>query len=138
MNATRFMRIPFFVTGYPVTVDNMEALAKWCEGYVVRSADGRSQFIRVPVERATSKKQTEAYPGSWLIVSNQRGNRSFKVYTEEWLRKQFVEMPEDFLMDSGIPQDILVEEPEEKRTPPANVRPLPTQFKPPTSNKAHR
>lgn len=121
MKATRFMRIPFFVSGYLVTEDNMEAVAKWCEGHVIR---GEKPFVRVPVDRPTNKRQTEAYPGTWVIVSLYKGERSFKVYTEEWLKKQFFELPEEAL-DEGIVE-------EEK----SYTRPVPT-IPAPRSSKAH-
>ena len=115
--ATRFMRIPFFVTGFRVTKDNMDAIAKWCEGHVI---DSEHPFVRVPVNRPTNKKQTEAYVGTWVILSTQRGERSFKVYTEEWLRKQFFELPEDSL-DEGIPESL-----EEAPRRQGNVHAIPT------------
>ena len=92
MNPTRFMRVPFFVTGYKVTPDNMEQIARWCDGYVVKS--GETPFIRVPVDRPTNKKQTEAYPGMWVLLSVKRGRKSYKVYYEEVLQKNFFEVPE--------------------------------------------
>lgn len=103
MEPTRFMRIPFFVTGYPVTEENMDAIAKWCGGYVIRDAD--KPFIHVPVERAASKKQYEAYVGSWVVVSVQRGEKSFKVYTEDWLRKQFMEISGDTFDERGLEEE---------------------------------
>lgn len=95
MKATRFMRQPFFVSGFKVTIENMEEIAKWCEGYVIREAE--RPFIRVPVDRPTNRRQTEAYVGTWVLISKQRGEKSFKVYTEEWLLKNFFELPEDEL-----------------------------------------
>lgn len=93
VKATRFMRQPFFVSGFKVTAENMHAIAKWCEGHVI--PDAEKPFIRVPVDRPTNKKQTEAYIGTWVLLSRQRGEKSFKVYTEEWLLKNFFELPED-------------------------------------------
>lgn len=93
MQATKFMRQPFFVSGFKVTNENMVDLAKWCSGHIIDGPD--RIFIRVPVERATNVKQTEAYIGTWILVSNQQGKRTFKVYTEEWLRKHFLEIPND-------------------------------------------
>lgn len=104
MKATRFMRIPFFVLGHQVTEQNMDAIARWCEGHVIR--DVAKPFVRVPVDRPTNRRQTEAYVGTWVIVSTRRGQRSFKVYTQEWLVQQFMEMPEGtFELEQDIPGD---------------------------------
>ncbi len=109
----------------------MEAIARWCEGHVIKSAI--RSFVRVPVDRPSNLKQTEASVGRWVIVSIQHGNRSFKVYTEEWLRKQFFEMPDE-PVDEGIVEDIeSVEEIVLAEVPyraPASVRPIPVQFRP--------
>jgi hypothetical protein len=105
MKATMFMRQPFYVAGHLVTEDNMDAIAKWCQGHVIR--DGGRSFIRVPVDRPTNKRQTEAYAGTWVTLSKQREERSFKVYTEEWLEKNFIRLPDDDLydIDIDIPSD---------------------------------
>lgn len=89
------MRQPFYVTGIEVTSSNMDVIARWCEGHVIREAE--RPFIRVPVDRATNKRQTEAYVGTWVTMSRQRDVRSFKVYTREWLDKHFIELPDDEL-----------------------------------------
>lgn len=100
MKATMFMRQPFYVAGYLVTDNNMDAIAKWCQGHVIR--DSEKPFIRVPVDRATHKRQTEAYVGSWVTLSRQREEKSFKVYTEEWLEKNFIRLPDNDLGDINI------------------------------------
>lgn len=104
MMATRFMRQPFYVTGIEVTSENMEAVARWCQGHVIR--DGDRSFIRVPVDRATNRRQTEAYVGLWVTASKQRGLRSFKVYTREWLDKNFFELSGDDELDSLEIEDL--------------------------------
>lgn len=91
MKATRFMRQPFIVTGYQVHEEDMDAIAKWCQGHVIRNTE--RPFIRVPVDRPTNRKQTEAYLGTWVLLFNQRGENSFKVYTPEWLEKNFFQLP---------------------------------------------
>lgn len=94
------MRIPFFVDGFLVEDDNMNKLAQWCGGRVVDDETTGRRYIRVPVERPSNRKQTEAYPGTWIIVSNDhRGAKSYKVYTPEWLGKQFFNT-------SGSPREI--------------------------------
>lgn len=91
MKPRYFMRNPFLVAAYQVTESNMDAIARWCQGHVIRDAE--RPFVRVPVNRTTNKRQTEAYEGCWVLLSKQRGENSFKVYTQEWLDKNFVEVP---------------------------------------------
>lgn len=93
MKATRFMRRPFFVSGFQVTEEKMRAIAKWCEGHVIQGADG--PFIRVPVDRAINRRQTEAHIGSWVLVSHSHGKKSFKVYNEPFLSDNFLQLPEE-------------------------------------------
>lgn len=130
------MRIPFFVSGYQVTPDNLALIARWCDGHVV---DAETPFVRVPVSRATHERQTKAYPGTWVIVSLQRGQRSFKVYTQEWLDKQFIELPDEPI-DEGIPE---LDRPEDFETRTGTTREIdaaryrtpsaiPVQFRPAT------
>lgn len=130
MKATRFMRIPFFVQGYCVTEEDMQDIAKWCEGHVITTSAG--SFIRVPVLRPTHKKQTEAYIGDWVIVSNSHKGLVYKVYTQEWLDKTFTALPDEPLV-WDISADIEKPAPVEPIRP-ANVRPvprpIPTQFRP--------
>lgn len=96
---TRFMRKPFFVDGIEVTLDNMKAVAEWCHGHVVENTE--KPFVRVPVFRASNRRQTEAYIGFWVLISKHRGERSFKVYDPEWLNEHF-----------WLANDIHTEEPE--------------------------
>lgn len=137
MKATRYMRRPFIVTGYKVTAENMVAVARWCRGHVIR--DTERPFIRVPVSRYTNIKQTEAYIGLSVILSIQRGEESFKVYSDEWLEKNFIPIPREIEDETGeqtidlaqylLPKDEVVENPEPRdpRPNPSNVRHLPTQ-----------
>lgn len=119
MKATRFMRTPFFVKGYLVTLENMEDIATWCKGHVV-DKDSDQPFVRVPVNRASNEKMTRGYVGTWVTVSRHRGENSFKVYTAERLMSEFVEMPDDI---AEIPELI-------SATPPlSNVSP---HFRSPT------
>lgn len=128
MKATRFMRRPFIVAGFQVDVDNMDAIARWCEGYVIR--DVAQPFIQVPVIRPTSRKQTEAFPTMWVILSRGpvKGEKRFKVYTDEWVHRDFIIFDDFAYNDEGLE--------EEELAPPCcphqhggsnNVRALPTQ-----------
>jgi hypothetical protein len=99
------MRKPFIVTGYKVTENNMDAIARWCEGHVIR--DTERPFIRVPVIRPSNPRQTEAYVGTSVLLSNTpRGDKSFKVYTQEWLDKNFFVIPDEIEDDDENTQDL--------------------------------
>lgn len=105
MKATRFMRQPFFVIGYPVTEKNIKTIAKWCQGQIITDDNDKPLFIRVPVNRPLNRRQTEAYPGMWVLLSeDDRGEKSFKVYTYEWLMKNF------YVFEGEIPDYDIVEE----------------------------
>lgn len=83
------MRQPFFVTGYQVTEDNMARIAQWCEGGIVTRDD--ISFVRVPVNRPASVKQTEGHVGTWVLLSfTDKGDKSFKVYTADRLEQTFI------------------------------------------------
>jgi len=142
VKATRFMRKPFFVKGHKVTEENMHSLAKWCQGTVVTDGNDKPLFVRVPVDNPTKRWQTEAYPGTWIVVSvirNRMGlHRSFKVYLEEWLLQQFFEVEEDLLGSDGD-DDISTqgsgEAPSTTATEPAsNVRNFPVPGPGPRNN----
>lgn len=128
------MRQPFFVTGYKVTDENMEIIARWCEGRVID--DGEKSFIRVPVNRATNIKQTQAYVDMWVLMSfTERGDKSFKVYSQEWLDKQFTptgggvmnEMAAKMFADLEIPDDDSEDGPVDTNRIASNLRILPSQ-----------
>jgi hypothetical protein len=93
VKATRFMRQPFFVSGFKVTEGNMAALAKWCEGHIISTTN--RPFIRVPVAHATNIKLTEAYVDTWILLSRRGGRKSFKVYSEEYLTNNFFILADD-------------------------------------------
>lgn len=141
MRPTTLMRKPFFVTGYEVTKENMNDVAKWCEGHIVEDNDGRS-FIRVPVTRPAHDDQTKAYVGTWVLLSQTNGRRNYKVYTQEWKDKIFTELDPEIsghmIPDKVMPRVVDTNPTEVKVEPvsvtPANIRsrmlnhvhPLPT------------
>lgn len=143
MKVIRLMRIPFFTTACQVTVetetteDNMDAVAAWCGGHVIR--DTENPFVQVPVDRPTNRRQTEATVGSWVVRSVNRGRASFKVYPDEWLGSTFVVIPDEVVtsMVAGLdtPQTVTIPEqrspqdsgPQTRQhggEPTNNVRPL--------------
>lgn len=101
MKATRLMRKAFFAVGAKVTAENIEQLAEWCGGVVIDD-DPAHPYIRVPVIRATSRKQTEARIGLWVTMTEHLGEPSFKVYRPEWLEREF-DIIDERLPDDNIP-----------------------------------
>jgi hypothetical protein len=100
----RLMRLPIFVTAYEVTEKNMYDVANWCEGHVVDDIKGTS-FVRVPVDRPIHDSQTKAYVGMTVTLAEKHGKRIFKVYSEDWLRKTFIEVNPEF-SDHEIPDKV--------------------------------
>lgn len=88
------MRKPFVTQGFVVTEDNMEAIARWCKGNVVRE-NVPAPFVRVPVSRPTTEKQTRAYVGTYVVVSVFGNVKSYKVYKKEWLDESFITLTDE-------------------------------------------
>lgn len=84
-----FVRKPFEVEAVQVSLDNIETIAQWCEGTLHdKGATPRfpaTRYIRVPVKRPQSHRQTLAYPGDWVLYNG----KGFKVYTNEAFEKSF-------------------------------------------------
>lgn len=136
IKATRFIRKPFVVVGYQVTEENMEFIRAWCKGHIIEAQkDDEKTFIRVPVDRPTHQKQTQAFVGTWVILSmNQRNEESFKVYAQDWLDKNFIVLPREIEEEqlANAPSLVAVEEPAGDvccvhDQVGSNVRALPTQ-----------
>jgi hypothetical protein len=134
LEPVRFMRLPFVVTAYRVTEDNMEAISRWCRGHIIEPHnEGDRRFIRVPVDRPTKAWQSEAHVGSWVILSLQNREESFKVYTEEWMRRNFLEIPRESNEDVPLRGPVVEETSPDTRVDNAhdrvgsNVRALPVQ-----------
>lgn len=86
----RARRRDIFVRYVPVTEENMEELAEWCEGRIKRTTNG-SRYIYVNVLYPKEPKQKKAFVGDLLLHSP----TGFKVYTERGFNKAFEDAPED-------------------------------------------
>lgn len=82
MEITRYIRKPFYVEAIQVTPENLEDVAIWCHGQVF---DKEETYVKVPVKRPHSVRQTFAYIGDWVLKSEQ----NFKVYTTGSFEKNF-------------------------------------------------
>ena len=92
ISTSTYIRKPFSVEAVQVTDENMEVLAQHYGGEIQTFKD--RNFIRVRVIRPYIDRQTRAYSGDWLLVSD----TEIKVYTEKAFAKAFV--PE---IESDIP-----------------------------------
>jgi hypothetical protein len=110
MNATRFMRRPLFCIGYQVTVENMDEVAEWCDGIITTDERGQD-YIRVPVMRATSVRQTQAYIGLWVTMTIHLEQKSFKVYQPKWLEQDWFDVTDTIKVYNGfdIPDEVEVD-----------------------------
>jgi hypothetical protein len=90
VKAKQYMLKPFFVEGYLVEEDNMDEIAEWCQGVVIRTND--KPFIRVPVVNARTPRHSEARTGMYVLKSMD-GRDTFTIYTASLLEKKFVEIP---------------------------------------------
>lgn len=84
----KYIANPSEVEAIQITSGNIHEVAKWCGGDVRKSdTDKTVKFIKVPVFRALSDKQTKGYSGDWIL---KRGT-SFKVYTDVAFKKNFTD-----------------------------------------------
>lgn len=82
MKVQKFVRKPMFVDAVLVTVSNMAEVAEWCNGRIetVEAKNPNApkvSFIRVNVIRANNDRQTQAFPGDWVLKSES----GCKIYT---------------------------------------------------------
>lgn len=93
-----FMRIPQVNTGYLVTLEHMEAIAKWCEG-AIYGADTPKPYIRIPTTNpGQSRSKYEARLNQWILKT---GPNSFTVYSKSYLEKNFAFIPADTNLFEG-------------------------------------
>lgn len=84
MQTTTYKRKTFQVDAVQVTDSNLVEVAAWCKGEVKTDADGK-KFVKVKVHRPMNRKQTEAYPADWVLLSS----TGFKVYPEKAFESAF-------------------------------------------------
>jgi hypothetical protein len=88
-----YVRKPFEVEAVEVTEENIEDVAKWCDGKVLAEGDDETPklFIKVRVARALNERQTKAFPGDWVLYAG----TGYKVYTPKAFHKTFVAKDEE-------------------------------------------
>lgn len=84
METRKFTRKPFEVDAVRVTADNIQEVAKWCQGDIVDNGK-EDKHIKVRVLRVLSEKQTQAFVGDWVLYAG----TGYKVYTDKAFRSSF-------------------------------------------------
>ena len=84
----KFARKAFYVDAVQVTEENIEEVAKWCQGdirkgYGLSSTLGR--YIKVRVHRPLNERQTRAFVGDWVLYAG----TGYKVYSPRAFEKNF-------------------------------------------------
>lgn len=113
LNLMKYQRNPFSVDAVVVSAENIQEVASWCGGEVRTmdtskdgGAEGFQQYIKVPVRKPLSDRQTRAYYGDWVAAAG----GSFKVYTPRAFTTNFTKQAEEMLetferMDKNAEQD---------------------------------
>ena len=88
MNTEKYIRKQFEVQAVQVTEENLESVAKWCNGTIETEGDlpGTKRFIRVNVKHPLNARQTRAYLGDWVLKAETGG---FKIYNQVAFEKSF-------------------------------------------------
>lgn len=85
----KYARKTFYVDAVPVTEENMEDVAKWCDGTIETSsaAGGATgeRYIKVRVHRPLTERQSKAFVGDWVLYAG----TGYKVYTPVAFSKSF-------------------------------------------------
>lgn len=87
MDLKNYVRKPFSVTGVQVTEENFEEVADWCGGDIrtITTMKESRRYIKVKVRRPVNDRQTKAYVGDWVLLSDD----NFKVYSNNSFEKTF-------------------------------------------------
>lgn len=87
MITKKFVRSPLEIDAVQVTEENMEEVAKWCDGVIKTASDGKT-YIKVKTARPLHEAHTRAYPNHWVCVSKM----GYKVYTNRSFERNFNEV----------------------------------------------
>jgi hypothetical protein len=93
MTMQYFVRKPFYVFGFKVTLANMEQVANWCGGKIeeaeARGNKPATRYIQVNVVNPQKDFHSRAYPDNWVL----RMGSGFKVYTDRAFKNDFDQVP---------------------------------------------
>ena len=76
ITTAKYARKSFEVDAVQVGTENINDIAKWCDGEV-RTNSKDEKYIKVRVHRALNERQTQAFVGDWILYSG----TGYKVYT---------------------------------------------------------
>lgn len=81
-----FVRKTFKVRAVQVTVDNIDEVAKWCEGEVRETSNG-TRFIKIiPKKQQRHQNQLDtAFPGFWVLQTKDM----FRIYKDNSFPNSF-------------------------------------------------
>jgi hypothetical protein len=81
LEVEKFTRRPFDVDAVRVTEDNLDEVAKWCQGEVRRTPSSERsrwpRYVYVRVHHPRTPRDNKAFPGNWVVYADGQG---FKVY----------------------------------------------------------
>lgn len=102
MNVEQYLRKSFPVDAVRVTADNMEEVARWCDGsihedHTDENPSANPHYIKVRVQNPLTERQTRAYDGDWVLYAG----KGYKVYTDRAFRKSFDEKPQN-VFEAGV------------------------------------
>lgn len=104
LNIGKYVRKPFAVEAVEVTKENIQEVAQWCGGKVMRHRrkdygyrEGFDQFIKVDVRKPLNERQTRAYYGDWILAAETGPSPSFKVYTQQAFAGSFQKEVEEMV-----------------------------------------
>lgn len=84
LQTEEYIRKSFPVDAVQITADNMEEVAKWCDGDI-RKTDKGDPFIKVRVHNPLTERQTKGYVGDWVLYAG----KGYKVYTQKAFDQSF-------------------------------------------------
>jgi hypothetical protein len=92
LDVVQFVRKSFPVDAVRVTEENLEEVARWCDGELRNAEDADrpvgavgDQYIKVRVHNPLTERQTKAFVGDWVLYAG----KGYKVYTDKAFRKSF-------------------------------------------------
>lgn len=95
VDIAQYARKPFLVSAVQVTAENLTVVAEWCGGAIlIKPATPKfpeTKYIKVPVKRPLTHRQTLAYPGDWVLYNGV----GFKVYTPKAFEESFDKLESD-------------------------------------------
>jgi len=83
LKPVKYVRKPFYIDAIQVTTENLNEVAKWCQGEVrwaCRDPKGTAEkdaYVKVRVHRPLNERQTQAFVGDWVLYAG----TGYKVYT---------------------------------------------------------